>query len=153
MQIFYIEPDRWLLGHLQCKNSSLHCKDSSGCAFKICQPYYVYYVTSVYRLLCKATSKLSGVNNRDHLFCSRICNLGRVWQRQLTSAPRGVNWGTSTGTQESIFSRLTHMVGKLLLALVLLHVGLSTGWLGLPHSMVAGSQQWAPKRERKLPVT
>lgn len=59
------------------------------------------------------------------------------------------------GLQDSLSRWLTHMVGKLVLALVLLHVGLSTGSLGLPHSMVAVCQERALKRKRKgkLPFT
>ena len=29
MQIFYIEPDRWLLGYLQCKNSNILLLDEA----------------------------------------------------------------------------------------------------------------------------
>lgn len=48
------------------------------------------------------------------------------------------------------FSRwLVHVVGKLVRALLLLHEVLSTGWLGLPHSMVARCQEQAPKREKR----
>lgn len=47
---------------------------------------------SSYLLIVGNHANIQGFKQRQHLFCSQICSLGRAWWGQLTPVPLRLSW-------------------------------------------------------------
>lgn len=72
--------------------------------------------SSGYLLLCnRSPSDTSWL--KTVIVLTLICNLGRIQQKRLVSAPCGGTWGNQLGLEDPLLRWLTHGAGKLLSAL------------------------------------
>lgn len=74
----------------------------------------------------QAIPKLSSLNDNNHVFCSRICNLNTVQWSQLNSLHLASAEAASLKLEVPLLQWLIHMAGQLMLS-VLPQMGLSMG--------------------------